>query len=44
MSINIESILYIDSGQQKPAAFCAKCGAELYAPSLSCLRCERSRL
>jgi hypothetical protein len=44
MSINIESVLYIDSQQQKPAAFCDVCGTELYAPSLVCLRCERRGL
>ena len=44
MSTKIESVLYIDSQNQKPAAFCRCCGSELYAPSLVCLRCERRRL
>lgn len=41
MSTNIESTLYIDPGAQKHAGFCHRCGGEIYAPSLICLRCER---
>lgn len=44
MSTKIEPVLYIDMQKQKPAGFCDVCGGELYAPSLICLRCERSRL
>lgn len=44
MSTKIESTLYIDPGARKPAGFCPDCGGELYAPSLVCLRCERSKL
>ena len=43
MSIKIEPTLYIDPQNKKPAAFCPKCGGELYAPSLVCLRCERRK-
>ena len=43
MSIKIESVLYIDSQNIKPAAFCPECGGELYAPSLECLRCQRRK-
>ena len=41
MSTKIESVLYIDIQNQKPAAFCERCGGEMYEPSLVCLRCER---
>ena len=44
MLTNIQPILYIDTGAQKPAGFCPVCGGELYAPSLVCLRCERRGL
>ena len=43
MLTKIQSILYIDPGAQKHAAFCPDCGREVYAPSLTCLRCERKR-
>jgi len=36
-----ESILYIDPQAAKPACFCPLCGSECYAPSLTCIRCER---
>ena len=36
-----ESILYIDPQAVKPAAFCPVCGGECYAPSMTCIRCER---
>lgn len=38
----IEPMLYIDIQSQTPACFCQRCGGERYAPSLVCLRCERS--
>lgn len=44
MSTKIESLLYIDPQNEKPAAFCPECGGELYAPSMICLRCERRNL
>lgn len=40
----IEPTLYIDPQNQKPACFCRRCGGARYAPSLVCLRCERSGL
>lgn len=43
MSTKIQSVLYIDPNNQPPAALCPECGGELYAPSLVCLVCERSR-
>lgn len=42
MVTTIESTLYIDIQAQKPAAFCPRCCGERYAPSLICLRCERT--
>ena len=36
----IESTLYIDPQDRKPACFCPRCGGERYRPSLICLRCE----
>lgn len=42
MLTKIESVLYIDTQAQIPAGFCTECGGELYAPSMTCLRCERS--
>ena len=42
MTNAIEGKLYIDPQDQKPAAFCPVCGGERYAPSLICIRCERS--
>ena len=41
MNPAIESNLYIDPQAAKPAGFCPTCGAEVYAPSHVCLRCER---
>ncbi len=32
-----------DPQQRPPAAFCRRCGGELYGPGLCCLRCERRR-
>ena len=40
----IESTLYIDPQDRKPACFCPRCGGERYRPSLICLRCERRGL
>lgn len=36
-----ESIFYPDPQAVRPACFCPNCGAECYAPSLICIRCER---
>lgn len=44
MNISIESVLYTDIQTQKPAAFCPRCGGELYMPALICSRCERNSL
>ena len=41
MAITIEKTLFIDPQAQIPADFCPDCGAERYAPSLRCSRCER---
>ena len=43
MSTTLESALYIDPGTQIPAGYCRECGGELYAPSLTCLQCEREK-
>lgn len=37
-----EPTLYIDPQAAAPACFCDRCGGACYAPSLVCLRCERS--
>ena len=44
MKISIEPVLFTDVQAQKPAAFCPRCGGELYAPGLVCSRCERDGL
>ena len=44
MHISIEPTLYTDIQTQKPAAFCPRCGGELYAPGLVCIRCRRNDL
>lgn len=44
MTEQIEMMLYIDPQDQKPAAFCPRCGGERYWPSLICSRCERDGL
>ena len=41
MNITIEQTLYIDPQAEAAAAFCEKCGGELYAPSCVCSRCQR---
>ena len=41
MVLSIESTLYIDPQAATPSGFCPTCGAEVYPPSHSCLRCER---
>lgn len=40
----IEPTLYIDLQAARPACFCQTCGGECYAPSFTCLRCERRAL
>ena len=44
MHREIEQMLYIDPQDQPPAGFCPVCGCELYAPSLTCIRCEEGLL
>ena len=41
--MSIEPTLYIDPQAQIPACYCPHCGGARYAPSLTCLRCERDR-
>ena len=36
-----ESVLYFDPQAAKPDYFCPVCGGECYAPSRTCIRCER---
>ena len=36
-----EPILYTDPQAVRPALLCPLCGGECYAPSLTCLCCER---
>lgn len=38
----METTLYYDPQMAVPAAVCPNCGGECYAPSLLCIRCERS--
>ena len=40
--MTIEPTLYIDLQAQIPASYCPRCGGARYAPSLICLRCERT--
>lgn len=40
MNTPIQETLFTDPQAQIPAGFCPRCGAELYAPSLTCGRCE----
>ena len=40
----LEQILFIDPQDQVPACYCSRCGGARYAPSLICIRCERSSL
>ena len=44
MTSVVEQVLYVDQQSLPPAGFCQVCGGELYAPSLTCLRCERRKL
>ena len=44
MTSVVEQVLYVDEQSLPPAAVCQVCGGELYAPSLTCLRCERRKL
>lgn len=43
MTSVVEQVLYVDEQSLPPAGFCQVCGGELYAPSLTCLRCERRK-
>ena len=38
----IEPVLFWDPQKEDPACFCYRCGGACYAPSLVCIRCERS--
>jgi hypothetical protein len=40
MNVTIEPVLYMDAQAAVPAGYCPRCGAELWLPSLRCLRCE----
>ena len=40
----LEQILFTDPQDQVPACYCGLCGGARYAPSLICIRCERSGL
>ena len=40
----LEQILFTDPQDQVPACYCARCGGARYAPSLTCIRRERSSL
>ena len=42
MAIIIESALYIDPQNKKPAGFCACCGGEIYSPGGQCFWCENN--
>ena len=37
----MEGTLFYDPQAAAPACFCPRCGGECYAPSLTCIRCER---
>ena len=39
-----EQTLFTDPQDQVPACYCDRCGGARYAPSLICIRCERSGL
>ena len=41
MPMEIEPNLYKDPQAQKPEGFCDACGGEMYAPGLTCSRCQR---
>ena len=40
----LEQILFTDPQDQVPACYCTLCGGARFAPSLICIRCERSGL
>ena len=42
MAIIIESALYIDPQNKKPAGFCSRCGGEIYSPGGQCFWCENN--
>ena len=37
----MEGTLFIDPQAAVPACFCPRCGGECYAPTFTCIRCER---
>ena len=37
----LEQILFMDPQDQVPACYCSHCGGARFAPSLTCIRCER---
>ncbi len=39
----IEPVLYLDPQNQIPACCCEICGGAQYAPTFTCLRCERRK-
>ena len=39
--LQMEGTLFYDPQAAVPACFCPRCGGECYAPSLTCIRCER---
>ena len=41
--ILLEPVLFVDEQQQRKWDLCVICGGVRYAPTYSCLRCERSR-
>ena len=44
MNTQIESTLYTDPQDARPADFCPVCGGERYWPGLHCARCEGGML
>ena len=37
----MEGTLFYDPQAAEPACFCPRCGGECYAPSFTCIYCER---
>ena len=40
---NMEGTLFFDPQAAAPACFCPRCGGECYAPTRTCIRCERRK-